>query len=167
MVKRYREEICKVWCKRGCIECDREMMRWGFFWRTDVRDECGKLLQPLPVQRWRCPQHGTCSFLPAFLLKFKRYLTEVVGRVCDRMAESGRVDFPEEVTGPSVETARRWLGLLRSPTVQRWLLQRQPTLTPSTTSNRLSQVIELARSYACQMEIPEIFYPRLLQRASL
>lgn len=139
------------------------MIRWGRYQRKDVRLECGRVLKPLWVQRWRCAQHGTCSFLPAFLSRYSRYLVETIGKVCDWMCRFRRVGFPDEVVGPCMDTGRRWYRVLCSPEVERWLLRRLAPRTCSANPYIPARIVELARAYATQLKIEPHLYPRLLQ----
>lgn len=166
MVKRYREEICKSGPARCCPTCRQKMVRWGFFWRSDVRLACGTVLVPLKIQRWRCSEHGTCSFLPDFLMRCARYLVEVVARVCDWSSIRRKISFPDEVTGPSEDTGRRWFNTLCSPQVERWLLIRHSP-PAELSSYQPARIIELARSYAVRLNFCSNLYPRLLQLARL
>ncbi len=143
-------------------------MRHGVYWRTDIRVESGESLAPLPIRRWRCREHGTVSFLPAFLAKYIRYLAEVVGTVLDAVVVARRFTFPAEVTGPAEDTARRWWrDLCLGVEVERWLLRRHPPVRerPHTAEHLPTRVIQLARSLAALMKIDPTLYARLLQTA--
>ena len=125
---------------------------------------CGKSLTPLPIQRWRCPVHGTHTFLPAFLARRLRYLAEVVGTVLKRMVTNkARVQFPPEISGPEPDTARRWFKhLLLEPGLKRWLYDRLGT-SPLPDPGGPGEIIDLAMTYARRISLDPRFFSRILQ----
>lgn len=145
------------------------MVRWGIYRRTDARLECGTPLQPIPVQRWRCAEHGSCSFLPPFLARYLRYLVQVVSAVLGELVEgTGRLETLVEVVGPSLDTARRWVLQLVGPRQDRWLMQHclEPALAPST-STQGSRILTAAKAYIQRLNLSPNFFPLPLQRAHL
>lgn len=149
------------------------MVRWGSYDRTDARLECGTPLQPIPVQRWRCAEHGSFSFLPPFLARYLRYLVQVVTAVLGELVDgTGRLETLVEVIGPSLDTARRWIWQLVGPRQERWLMQHcpeactAPPLTASTPTNR-SLILTAARNYVRRLNLDPNFFPLPLQRAHL
>ena len=144
------------------------MNKHGYYWRTDVRLECGAVLEPLQIQRWRCFEHGTFSFLPDFLARRLRYLPEAIGKVCDLICNSRKIAFPDEVTGPSADTARRWFRELCSGAhIEQWLMQRHPPGRLEMATYLPARVIKLARSLASHLQVCPNLYTRLLQSARI
>ncbi len=82
------------------------MSRHGSYSRKDVRIASGERLEPIPIQRWHCREHGVFSFLPAFLARWTRYLAEVAGLVVRAVAAQGKPELPLEVTGQSQPSQR-------------------------------------------------------------
>lgn len=142
------------------------MIRHGTYVRTDIRNAAGEKLAPLPIQRWKCEQHGVTSFLPPFLARWMRYLVEVAGLVVKRMVPSGRPTFPVEVSGPEPGTARRWFRDLLNPDLKRWLLQRL-RLARLPDSSGPAEVIDLAERYAAQLSLDSLYFFRILRSAGL
>jgi len=149
------------------------MVKWGKYERTDIRLECGTPLEPLPVQRWRCPQHGTFSFLPAFIARYLRYVVRVVQVVLDELVgRSGRLESLLEVVGPSADTGARWVRQLLGPEQERWLFQLCPEATqtiapPHCPSPARARILAAARACADVLKISPNLYPLVLQRAFL
>lgn len=149
------------------------MAKWGIYERTDVRLECGTPLEPLPIQRWRCPQHGTVSFLPAFIARYLRYVVTVVQVVLEELVEkSGRLERLLEVVGPSADTGGRWARQLLGPEQERWLFQICPeatqTIAPQNSpSPARARILAAARVCARVLKLSPNLYPLVLQRAFL
>ena len=121
--KRYREQI-----ERGevpvpyCRHCQREPQKWGFYGRTDARTSDGRILEALPVQRFRCVEHGTFSWLPPFLCPYLRYISAVVEDVLVEYAETVvAISRVLAADGPSLGTVGRWARPLESPRMGAWL----------------------------------------------
>ena len=167
-VKHYREKFAKGdWVRPCCGQCRRPLIKWGRYYRADVRLECGRRLHPLPVQRWQCPEHGGCSLLPHFLSRYLRYLVRVVAAVLEELVErAGRLETLLEVIGPSADTARRWVCQLLGLANERWLLQRCPQATYHCECLR-PRVLSLAKASCLQLQISPSCFPVLLQRANL
>jgi hypothetical protein len=164
VVKQHREEFEKKSGKRArCSQCECEMSRNGCYHRTDVRNGDGERLEPIPIQRWACKEHGVVSFLPHFLAGGVRYLAETVGRTLKSMVDDGKPRFPDDVTGPDPRTARRWFECLRSPEILRWLLQRLRGSPPATSG--AASLIEAAESYARQLSLDPVYFFRVLHSA--
>jgi hypothetical protein len=125
------------------------------------------------VQRWRCPLHGTFSFLPSFVARYLRYLVRVVQVVLDELVEkSGRLETLLEVVGPSVDTVARWVRQLLGPEQERWILQlcseaTKTDVTPTAPSPARSRILSGARLCAQSLNLSPNFYPLVLQRAYL
>lgn len=149
------------------------MLRWGRYYRTDVRLECGTPLEPLPVQRWRCRHHGCFSFLPAFIGRYLRYVVRVVQLVLEELVEkSGQLSSLLEVVGPSVDTGARWVRQLLGPEQERWIFQHCPEATKAkaaetSISPARSRILAAARACAQSLKISPTLYPLVLQRAFL
>ena len=149
------------------------MVRWGKYHRTDVRLECGTPLEPLPVQRWRCLQHGTFSLLPPFIARYLRYVVSVVQVVLEELVEkSGRLDRLLEVVGPSADTGGRWVRHLLGPEQERWLFQLCPEAAKTSPpkngpSPARSRILAVARACTVVLKISPNLYPLVLQRAFL
>jgi hypothetical protein len=143
------------------------MIKHGFYLRLDIRAESGERFEPLRIQRWRCAEHGTMSFLPPFLATYQRYLAETVAKVCDKRLECGRVNFPAEVTGPTPDTARRWFAqLCVSTAIEQWLARCYlPPGSLNLEPHRPTRIVQLARALASHLNICPNYYPRLLQTA--
>ena len=122
------------------------MSRHGSYSRKDVRTASGERLEPIPIQRWHCREHGVFSFLPAFLARWTRYLAEVAGTVVRAVAAQGKPELPLEVTGPDPRTALRWFRGLFDERLKRWLLQRMRGDPPQ--SQGAYEMIELVESVA-------------------
>ena len=98
-------------CK--CHGCECELIKWGCYWRTDARLADGTVLDPIPIARFRCPEHGTTSWLPPFLNRYLHYVAEVVSQVLDDFAGFRRQELCD---GPAECTLGRWVdGLLTPP----------------------------------------------------
>ena len=156
-----------------CPRCGKPAIRWGFYERTDAKLACGNVLDPIPIRRWRCNAHGTFSFLPPFLARYTHYLAKVVAVVLECIIDDGKdLDTLFEVSGPSVDTVRRWVCELAGPPQQRWICQRcgEANNQRSKSSSPLpepSRILAMARVYAQQMKMNQIYFPTLLQRARL
>lgn len=142
------------------------MTRHGCYVRTDIRNGAGEKLAPLPIQRWKCKDHGVASFLPPFLARWMRYLVSVVGSVVKCMLSNGRPNFPLEVTGPEPGTARRWFNFLLDPDRKRWLEQRLQLLAPPASSGP-AEVVDLAERYALQLNLHPLYFFRTLTFVNL
>lgn len=140
------------------------MTRHGTYRRLDVRIETGDRLRPIPIQRWRCAEHGVVSFLPGFLARFTRYLAGVASAVAKAMAaRSGKPELSIEVTGPEPRTALRWYRALFNPGLKRWLLRRLRGDPPQSTGAQ--EMIELAELYARQHSLDPLDFFSVLQSA--
>ena len=83
--------------------------------RTDVRQEDGERLEPVPIQRWRCTIHGAVRWTPGFLRFWGHYLASVVDAVLDEFTEPSdppAIEQLSSVAGPAAITLRRWVGHL-------------------------------------------------------
>ena len=139
------------------------MIRYGAYFRNDVRTGVGDRLRPIPIQRWCCAEHGVVSFLPAFLARWTRYLSGVVGSVLKALLRNGRSALPLEITGPEPRTVLRWFRLLFSEALRRWLLQRLRGGPPQSTGAH--EMIEIAERYACQHSLDSCYFFTVLQSA--
>lgn len=130
--KRYREQI-----QRGevpvprCRCCSKKPVKWGFYGRTDARVADGRILEALPVQRFRCLEHGTFSWLPPFLCPYLRYISVVVEDVLVEYAETViAISRVLAADGPSLGTVGRWARPLESPRMGAWLERQLAGLCP-------------------------------------
>jgi hypothetical protein len=149
------------------------MMQWACYWRTDAKLECGTPIEPIPIRRWRCLEHGTYSFLPPFFARYIHYLVYVV-----RVVQEWLIDYAQsletllEVTGPSVDTVRRWVWQLTGPNQQRWLCQYCPAASDESPHHKShsperSRTLAIARFCAISINLISNSFPILLQRARL
>lgn len=168
-VKEYRKNLRRPAGSQHqlcCPECQIAMMRWGGYFRTDMRCEDGEVLEPLWIQRWRCKEHGTHSVLPNFLSRCGRYLVSVVAKVCEWMSRKGKKSFPDEVTGPSADSGRRWWTMVSSPQIGKWL-EKRVSLPSQNSLSQSARNIALARTLARRLKLHPDSFPRLLQAARL
>lgn len=77
-------------------------------------------MKPIPVARFRCPEHGTTSWLPPFLNRYLHYVAEVVSQVLDDFA---RCQDPILCDGPDDCTLARWVTDLLTSQAEGWLQQ--------------------------------------------
>lgn len=145
------------------LGCDVCLKRWGSYLRTAVRCADGTALEPIPIQRWRCPVHGTTSWLPGFLHRYLHYLVEVVDAVVFELAvTSGRLEALVEITGPAAATAYRWSTELLSDRVHRWILQRLRgpwgiEASKEAFSPERARVIQAAQSFGEELRVADFF----------
>ena len=94
------------------------MIRWGSYERTEARLADGTRLEPIPIARFRCPEHGTTSWLPPFLNRYLHYVAEVVSQVLDDFVHC---QAPILCDGPDDGTLARWVADLLSSQAEGWL----------------------------------------------
>jgi len=112
-------------CK--CHGCECELIKWGCYWRTDARLADGTVLDPIPIARFRCPEHGTTSWLPPFLNRYLHYVAEVVSQVLDDFAGFRRQELCD---GPAECTLGRWVDGLLTPRTESWIHRRLEQAKP-------------------------------------
>ena len=129
-VKAFREDfdagrIPRPRCKHPGCEC--ELTKWGCYYRTDARLADGTRLAPIPIPRFRCPVHGTMSWLPPFLNRYLRYIAEVVSQVLDDFARSQSPDLCDQPDGC---TLGRWVRGLLATRNESWIHRRLEQAEP-------------------------------------
>lgn len=118
----------------------------------------GRVLSPLPIPRFRCPEHGVVPWLPWFLCRFIRYFARFVDHILTRHAET---KAPAEellvlIEPAEVEerTVQRWLDALLTGPVLSWLSEKllsvasMATSDSPTTTDTAKAAIQAARLLA-------------------
>lgn len=134
VVKRYREDLSNGTLPRPrCHEegCTRRPQRRGTRKRIEVRDALGTRLEPLPIPRYKCPNHGWIPWLPSFLLPFVRTVAPVVEEVLGKYVDG--CSASEAVRGLQLDEAhvRRWVSKLAAPGREAWAERMLDALRPA------------------------------------